>query len=55
MFQATSNRLMAVSYSSKGDSFTAGKAWIWTEAQVGRTVISSFDLAPDGRRLAVIV
>ncbi len=44
------NQLMAVSYSVNGDSFVAEKPRVWI-AKLGGT---QFDLAPDGKRVAVV-
>jgi Tol biopolymer transport system component len=49
-------RVMAVSYTAKGDSFAAGKPRVWTETRLrGIGIISNYDLAPDGKRLAAMV
>jgi len=47
---------MSVSYTAKGDTFTAAKPRAWSEVrlrEVGGTPV--FDLAPDGKRLAAFV
>ena len=47
---------MAVSYTAKGDSFTALKPRAWSETRVmtlGTT--STWDLAPDAKRLAAFL
>jgi serine/threonine-protein kinase len=47
---------MAVSYTAKGDSFTAEKPRMWTETRLLSTAnIPNYDLAPDGKRLAAFV
>lgn len=44
---------MAVSYKVKGDSFTAGKPRVWSDIRMPDFgTLSTYDLAPDGRRLA---
>jgi serine/threonine-protein kinase len=50
LFETLDNRVMAVSYTAKGDSFAAGKPRVWTEARL-RTLApySNYDLAPDGK------
>jgi len=49
-------RVMAVSYTAKGDSFTAGKPRLWTETRLRNIgAWSNYDLAPDGKRLAAIL
>jgi serine/threonine protein kinase len=45
------DRLMAVSYSVNGDSFIPEKPRVWIDKLGG---IADFDLAPDGKRVAVI-
>jgi serine/threonine-protein kinase len=48
--------MMAVSYAAKGDSFAAGRPRVWSEIRgpdMGN--LSTYDLAPDGKRLAAIV
>ena len=60
IFQTLDNRVMAVSYTAKGDSFAVGKPRVWTETRL-RTLGtdaragSNYDLAPDGKRLAAFV
>ena len=56
LFQAPDKRMMAVAYTAKGDSFAAGRPWVWTEARLRSAALSSsYDLAPDGKRLAAFV
>ena len=45
------DRIMAVSYTVKGDVFVPDKPRLWVSGLGGLT---SFDLAPDGKRLAVL-
>jgi hypothetical protein len=53
---ATRQGVMAVSYTAKGDSFTAGKPRLWTETRLRNIgAWSNYDLAPDGKRLAAIL
>ena len=44
------DQLMAVSYSVNGDSFVAEKPRVWIDKLGG----TSYDLAPDGKRVAVL-
>jgi eukaryotic-like serine/threonine-protein kinase len=56
LFETLDQRVMAVGYSAKGDSFAAGKPRLWSEARllnVGADLI--YDLAPDGKRIAAIL
>ena len=56
LYKGPDQRVMAVSYTAKGDSFTAGKPRAWSETQVMTlTTFSTWDLAPDGKRLAVFL
>ena len=55
LFQ-TDVRVMTVSFSTKGESFAAGKPRLWTDARVFAPQGSSYyDLAPDTKRLATMV
>ena len=56
LFLSPDSYVMAVAYTAKGDSFTAGKPRVWTEVQL-RTggQGASFDIAPDGKRLAALL
>ena len=56
LFQTLDRRVMAVSYTAKGDSFAAGKPRLWTETRLRPSgTFSNYDLAPDGKRLAAMV
>jgi serine/threonine-protein kinase len=46
------DKVMAVSYSTRGDTFVADKPRVWTEKLGGA---QGFDISPDGKRLAVIM
>jgi Tol biopolymer transport system component len=56
VYEALDGRVMAVSYTAKGDFFDAEKPRAWSEARLlsvyGGPV---YDLAPDGKRLAAIL
>jgi len=52
LFYRAVNRVMAVSYTVEGDTFAAGKPHVWI-AKMG-TVVNSWDLAPDGRRVLAL-
>jgi hypothetical protein len=45
------DRIMAVSYTVKGDAFVPDKPRVWVSKLGGSTL---FDLAPDGKRIAVV-
>ncbi len=56
LFESPDYRVMAVSYTAKGDSFAAGKPRLWTETRLWSLFnYSNYDLAPDGKRLAAMV
>jgi hypothetical protein len=43
-------------YTAPGDSFLAGKRRLWTEIRViDSGPLQSFDLAPDGKRFAILM
>jgi hypothetical protein len=47
---------MAAGYAAKGDSLAAGKPRVWTETRIRPSgVYASYDIAPDGKRLAAIL
>jgi len=49
------DRLIAA-YETQGDSFVAGKPRLWSETPFSTlSTISNFDIAPDGKRFAVVV
>jgi len=48
------DRIMVVSYSITGDSFSAGKPRVWSPVQIRRNgVIQNFDISADGTRAVV--
>lgn len=56
LFQTLDRRVMAVSYTAKGDSFTSGNPRMWSETHlVDFGGLPTYDLAPDGKRLAAIL
>jgi Tol biopolymer transport system component len=54
LFETLDNHIMVAAYAVKGDSFEADKPRMWTEKQLGGTLIN-FDLAPDGKRIAALM
>ncbi|HEV2200649.1 MAG TPA: protein kinase [Bryobacteraceae bacterium] len=56
-FETLDNRVMAAAYTVQGNSFVAEKPRPWSERQLANLVNSSrnIDLAPDGKRFAVIL
>jgi serine/threonine-protein kinase len=56
VFQTPDLRLMVASYSTEGEVFKADKPRVWSERRlIGRPRQRSFDLHPDGERVAVAV
>jgi Tol biopolymer transport system component/predicted Ser/Thr protein kinase len=55
-YESPDNHIMATAYTASADSFTAGKPRPWSNAQIFEPVPLQwdFDLAPDGKRFAVI-
>jgi hypothetical protein len=56
LYRAPDNRIAVASYTVDGDSFKAEKPRLWSEQTIalrGGTDVRSFDLHPDGERLAV--
>ncbi|MEO8370647.1 MAG: hypothetical protein ABI806_15800 [Candidatus Solibacter sp.] len=58
LFRSLDGHIMSVAYTARGDSFEPAKPRLWTEQ---RSIIGSnqgwptFDLAPDGKRLAAFL
>ena len=53
-FLGGDDRIMVVSYSTTGDSFTAGRPRVWSPLQIRRNgVIQSFDISADGKRAVI--
>jgi serine/threonine-protein kinase len=49
---------MVVEYTVRGDSFVAGRPRVWSEQHMLDLIsppVPSYDLAPDGKRFAVIL
>ena len=56
LFESIDQHVMAVNYSVKGDSFSAGTPRPWSQTTLRNiSVLSNYDLAPDGRRLAAVL
>jgi serine/threonine-protein kinase len=54
LFEASDRRVMAVGYTANGDSFATGKTRVWSETRLMSNDRINYDLAPDGKRLAVL-
>jgi hypothetical protein len=52
-------RIMAAGYTAHGDTFTPGKPQVWSDKRIlgryGGGPFPAFDLAPDGKRFAVML
>ena len=49
-------RIMVVNYTERGESFVADNPRVWSERQLADTgALATFDLAPDGKRFAVVM
>jgi serine/threonine-protein kinase len=53
-YETADNRIMTMNYSVDGGSFVPGKPRMWSDKQLFYTGSSNLDLAPDGRRFAVL-
>jgi serine/threonine-protein kinase len=55
-YASLDDRVMAVRYTTQGDSFASERPTVWSTTQVVRPNAAawSFDVAPDGRRLAIL-
>ena len=58
MFRGGDNRIMAVTYAAKADSFVPDKPRVWADKQVanlGTILTGVYDLAPDGKRIVTLM
>jgi serine/threonine-protein kinase len=56
LYISLDRRVMASTYTAKGDSFIAGTPQVWAEAPIRVAAVGrEYDLAPDGKRLAAIL
>jgi serine/threonine-protein kinase len=47
---------MVVNYTTRGDAFVAEKPRVWSETRIqGTDILRGFDVAPDGKRVAVLM
>ncbi|HEV2984082.1 MAG TPA: hypothetical protein VGX46_06830, partial [Vicinamibacterales bacterium] len=55
-YRSTDNRIMVVTYATRGDAFVAEKPRVWAERQVWAAGAGGvLDIAPDGKRFAVLI
>jgi serine/threonine-protein kinase len=54
-FLTLDGHIMVASYNTKGDSFVPGKPQVWSETRLLADPLSTYDLAPDGKRFAVVL
>jgi serine/threonine-protein kinase len=56
VYMGPDQRLMAVSYTAEGDSFSAGKPRVWSETRMlSLGTYATWDLAPDGKRVVAFL
>jgi serine/threonine-protein kinase len=53
-YETADNRIMVVDYTVNGASFVPGKPRLWSGQQLFFTGASNLDIAPDGKRFAVL-
>jgi serine/threonine-protein kinase len=53
-YETADNRVMVVDYIVNGDSFVPGKARLWSQKKIFYQGLLNLDLAPDGKRFAVL-
>jgi Tol biopolymer transport system component len=53
-YETAERRIMVMDYTVEGDSFVPGKPRVWSDKQLFYTGLSNLDLAPDGKRFAVL-
>ena len=53
-YETNDNRIMVVDYMVNGDSFLPGKPRLWFDKQLFYPGNANLDLAPDGKRFAVL-
>ena len=54
-FRSPDNRIMVASYMVKGGSMTAEKPRVWSQKRMAPGFSTSFDIAPDGKRIAMLM
>jgi len=53
-YETPDHRIMVVDYREDGDAFIAAKPRLWSERQIFYPGVWNLDLAPDGKRFAVL-
>jgi serine/threonine-protein kinase len=53
-YESLNRRIMAVDYTTDGASFVPGKPQVWVDRELFYTGTMNLDLAPDGKRFAVL-
>ena len=48
-------RIMVASYTASGDTFVPGRPRLWSDRRLLRSPSQNYDLAPDGKRFAVVL
>jgi hypothetical protein len=53
-YEALDHRIMVVDYREEGDAIVATKPRLWSERQIFYPGVQNLDIAPDGKRFAVL-
>jgi Tol biopolymer transport system component len=53
-YETADNRIMVLDYTVNGDSFVPGKPRLWSDKRIFYPGTMNLDLAPDGKRFAVL-
>jgi serine/threonine-protein kinase len=55
-YRTEDSRIMLTTYTVRGDTFVADKPRVWSDTRLANTGLTpNFDLAPDGKRFAVLM
>ena len=55
-YRTEDSRIMVVTYTARGDTFVADKPRLWSDKPLANTGLTpNLDLAPDGKRFAVLI
>jgi Tol biopolymer transport system component len=54
-YETTDHRIMVVDYRVEGDVFKTSKPRLWSDRRIFYPGVSNLDIAPDGKRFAVLV
>src|SRR5205807_1696188 len=54
-YETLDHRMMVVDYRVDGDAFYPGKPRLWSDREIFYSGVSNVDIAPDGKRFAVLM